>query len=151
MTIESASNMTEGTRAAASVLRSDVAHLEAEVERLQRENERLADEREALMQENRDLRQEATLVRLYRAISERRTAGESGRQSASDAVPAPAAELYYRLPVSFKFADYFKHASAADLDTPTARSCLLHLLNEKLLVQVGSRLRKTDIVMRHAS
>jgi len=125
----------------ASVLKSDVAHLRAELERLKRENEQL-------MKENRSLRREATLVRLYRAIGERR-AGDT-RRSGDDRESAPAAagDFYHRLPVSFTFADFFRQSTAADLDTQTARSCLLHYLDQGLLLQIGSRLRKTNVVLR---
>ncbi|HHP7239751.1 hypothetical protein [Longibacter sp.] len=135
------SALTSPSTIPASVLKSDVAHLRAELERVQRENDRL-------MKENRSLRREATLVRLYRAIGERRAA-EARRTGGGESAPAAAADLYYRLPVSFTFADFFRHAAAANLDTQTARSCLLHYLDDRLLLQVGSRLRKTDVVLRH--
>lgn len=138
----------ENARVASSMLQTKTAHLRAEVEQLRAENEKLRTEKEALLDENRDLRQEATLVRLYRAIGER-TGSIRSDDPDTTSVPVPAANLYYHLPVSFKFADYFGHASSAGLDTKTARECLLYFLNERLLVQVGSRLRKTDIILRH--
>lgn len=144
------SNINQDSGIASSVLQTELAHLQAEVEQLRAENEGLKSEQQSLLDENRDLRREATLVRLYRAIGARSAASRS-ENSDTMSVPTAAAELYYGLPVSFKFADYFRHASSARLDTKTARECLLYFLNERLLVQVGSRLRKTDIVLRHVS
>jgi len=133
----------------ASMVQSEMAHLQAEVEQLREENRALKEERDALLNENRDLRREATLVRLYQSMGARKAARHLGGDTTT--IPAPAAELYNGLPVSFKFADYFRHAASANLDTKTARECLLYYLNEHLLVQVGPRLRKTDIVHRHVS
>lgn len=147
---DNAPNIDENPRVVPSMLQTEAAHLRAEVEQLRAENEKLKTEKESLLDENRDLRQDATLVRLYRAIGER-TGTVRSDDPDTTSVPIPAAELYYQLPVSFKFADYFGHASSTGLDTKTARECLLYFLNERLLVQVGSRLRKTDIVLRHVS
>jgi exosome complex RNA-binding protein Csl4 len=141
-------NIDQDSGIASSVLQTELAHLRVEVEQLRSENEVLKTERQSLMDENRDLRREATLVRLYRAIGAR-SATNRADGAASISVPTAAAELYHGLPESFKFADYFRHASVVCLDTQTARECLLYFLNECLLVQVGSRLRKTDIVFRH--
>lgn len=145
---DNTTNIDQNSGIASSVLQTELAHLRAEVEQLRAENEVLKTEHQSLLDENRDLRREATLVRLYRAIGARRATNRAD-DSDSPTVPAAAAELYHALPVSFKFADYFRHASVARLDTKTARECLLYFLNERLLVQVGSRLRKTDIVLRH--
>jgi FtsZ-binding cell division protein ZapB len=140
----------QDSRIASSVIQTELAHLRAEVEQLRAENKVLRSEQQSLLDENRDLRREATLVRLYRAIGARSAATRTDDPDTLS-VPTAAADLYYGLPVSFKFADYFRHASSARLDTKTARECLLYFLNERLLVQVGSRLRKTDIVFRHVS
>jgi hypothetical protein len=147
---DNVSNIDRDSGIASSVIQTELAHLRAEVEQLRAENEVLKSEQQSLLDENRELRREATLVRLYRAIGVRSAATRTDDPETTS-VPTAAAELYYGLPVSFKFADYFRHASSARLDTKTARECLLYFLNERLLVQVGSRLRKTDIVLRHLS
>ncbi len=145
---DNTSNIDQDSGIASSVIQTELAHLRAEVEQLRAENEALKIEQQSLIGENRDLRRKATLIRLYRAIGSRSAATRTDDTNTMSA-PTAAAELYHGLPVSFKFADYFRHASTARLDTKTARECLLYFLNERLLVQVGSRLRKTDIVFRH--
>ncbi|PEN13546.1 hypothetical protein CRI94_09550 [Longibacter salinarum] len=136
---------------ASSLIKAEAARLRAEVKRLKRENERLTKERRALIRENRSLRREATLVRLYRAHDDQHETAEIGEKAELSPIPAPAADLYDRLPTSFTFANYFRFAAKAQLDSQTARSCLTYYLDEGLLIQVGSRLRKTDIVMRHTN
>lgn len=120
------------------------------IDELRRENERLRDERAELLAQNRTLRREATLGRLYHDLDRRK---KEKRASTSDttSIPASAAELYHSLPIAFKFADFFRLASECDVDTATARRCLLYFLEEQLLMQTGSRLHKTDRVIRQVS
>ena len=126
------------------------------IDELRRENERLRNERAELLAQNLALRREATLGRLYQDLERRKkekqaSTPDTTSMPAPAAIPAPAAELYHSLPKGFKFADFFRLAAERNVDTATARRCLLYFMEERLLVQTGSRLKKTDRVIRQAS
>lgn len=120
------------------------------IAKLRRENDRLRNERAQLLAQNRALRREATLGRLYQDL-ERRKKEKQASTPETTSIPTPAAELYHSLPTGFKFADFFCLAAERNVDTATARRCLLYFMEERLLVQTGSRLKKTDRIIRQAS
>jgi predicted nuclease with TOPRIM domain len=118
-----------------------ISELQSTVEDLRSRNDELKAERDRLLEENRALRRQITHSRLLSGLEDTidTIKAETGHLPAA---PPPAEQLYYTLPPSFSFTEFFRIAENESLETDEARRCLLHFLAQDLVVQEGSRLVK---------
>lgn len=93
-----------------------------------------------LQQENQQLRQEATIVRLYDDLAEN---VEPDDDVLADE-PAVEDRLYKSLPRRLTIREFFRRANDQGLEGEAARQVLVRLLRDKMIVQAGSRLEKSD-------
>ena len=112
----------------------------AEIERLRAEIERLRTRVRRLQEENQQLRQEATIVRLYDDLAE----NVEPEDDMLAQEPAVEDRLYESLPRRLTIREFFRRANDQGLEGEAARQVFVRLLRDKMIVQAGSRLEKSD-------
>lgn len=138
--------MKQAQRAATDAgLHETVEALRRKVEELRSRTEELETERKKLLEENRRLRREITQSRLVDDLKVS-TAVPEDESGSLPAVPPTTEDLFYTLPASFTYQEYFQIADNAGMDTGEAREALRAFLNADLVKQEGSRLKKNDEV-----
>jgi regulator of replication initiation timing len=120
-----------------------IARLHAVIRELRSTSEDLEADRERLLEENRALRRKVTLSTLVEDLEATITNEMSDADAIEPSAPTPADRLYHQLPRRFTFSHFFRTAGDENIETETARRCLIHYLTEEMLVQSGAHLEKT--------
>lgn len=120
-----------------------IARLHATVQELRNAREELKADQQRLLEENRSLRRKLTLSNLIEELESSVGTVSETEVDVDPTAPLPANELYQQLPSRLSFPLFFQIAKDEQIETDTARRCLVHYLHEGLFVQSGAYLEKT--------